>query len=104
MAGGRWSPSGTPLVCAHLAINAKKLLKDARPSVDASCYFGGSAAQDRQFPRARLLDCIGQRCRRVVARPTLLFVKNDSIHVTAFDAHDRCAAGLAFQRHETKGL
>ena len=49
-------------------------------------------------------DRVGQRLRRVFARPRFLFVKNDPVHVTAANADHRRAASLTLERNQTERL
>src|SRR5580700_1913957 len=94
-----WRQFRSPMRRADTAINAKELLEHARPTVQFLGCLRRISAHDRQFLRAKFLDRVGQRFRRVFARPQFLFVKNDSIHVTAANAGYRRAAGLTFERN-----
>src|ERR1700704_5705123 len=104
MARSRSFRSWTPVFCADFPINAKELLKYPWPAVRFLCRDRRGSTQDRQFLAAQVFDGVGQRCRRIFARPRFLFVKDDPVHVTAANANDRRSAGLTFERDQAKGF
>src|SRR6266487_2469358 len=96
------SMAASCVVGADLVVNTKNLLKYTRPSVIQSGTPNCSGAEPLQFLNVHGFDCIGQRLRTVFPRPRFLVMTNNPVHVTATDSHYRGAAGLTFQRHETK--
>src|SRR3954465_12836594 len=96
----RWSPSGTPVFCAHVAINAKEFIEHLGPAVLGFSGPGCGFSQGGQLLFAGMLDCMSQRFRRVFSRPRFLFMKND--HVPASDSENGRSASLAFQCNQTE--
>src|SRR5476651_297096 len=96
--------SGTPVVCAYLAINAKEPFENTRPGITLLRQPRSGRAQDRQLLAARFFHGSSQRFRRVRARPRSLLVKNNAVHVTAPNSDDRRTTDLTFQRDEAKSF
>src|SRR5437879_7731529 len=105
MRNGLWSSFTilkTAVVCAKLAINAKKFLKHSRPAIQTPRDPGSVPAESGQFLRAVLFNRSGKRFRAVFPRPRLLIMTNDTVHVAPANSHNRCAARLALQRRKPK--
>src|SRR4051812_10544940 len=106
MRNGLWSSFTiklkTAVVCAKLAINAKKFLKHSWPAIQIPRDPGSVPAQDGQFLCAVLFNRNGKRFRTVFQRPRLLIMTNNTVHVAPANSHDRCAARLTLQRRKSK--
>src|SRR2546423_9872513 len=92
------------VICADLAVNAKKPLKYPWPGMALRGFGRSLVTQGRQGLFAEPLNRGRKRIGIVFARPIILSVEDQLVHCRAANSNDRRAARLAFQCDQAKSF